>query len=75
MSESKIYRLKGVIVHQGLSEAGHYFSLVKINKKWYEFNDNQITETSEEEIANLSYGEHTFKCNRNAYLLIYEQIE
>jgi ubiquitin C-terminal hydrolase len=27
----KVYKLKGIIVHQGVSEAGHYLSLIKHN--------------------------------------------
>ena len=38
------YKLKGIIIHQGSSESGHYYSLIqdrKMHKKehWYEFND------------------------------------
>lgn len=33
------YRLKGVIVHMGISDAGHYVSYAKYNDVWYEFND------------------------------------
>lgn len=65
------YSLKGVIVHQGLSEAGHYFSLIKVGNKWYEFNDNQAMEIYEANVINYGYGESTGKCNKNAYLLIY----
>jgi ubiquitin C-terminal hydrolase len=39
--------LKGIIIHQGLSEAGHYFSLIRLNGKWFEFNDKFIEEVKE----------------------------
>ncbi len=42
MAENEHYKLKGIIVHQGISEAGHYFSIIKLKDKWYEFNDNFI---------------------------------
>ena len=42
--EGQFYNLKGIIVHQGLSDVGHYFSLIKIKEKWYEFNDTYVDE-------------------------------
>ena len=42
MADDVSYLLKGIIVHQGLSEAGHYFSMIRLDGIWYEFNDNYI---------------------------------
>ena len=40
------YKLKGIVVHSGTSDSGHYYSFIKDreeskdeNSKWYEFND------------------------------------
>ena len=40
------YQLKGVVVHNGTSETGHYYAFIKDREetkdddgKWYEFND------------------------------------
>lgn len=37
--EDYAYHLKGVVVHAGTAEAGHYYSFIKDDSKWYEFND------------------------------------
>ncbi len=29
------YRLRGVVVHYGSSQAGHYYSYIKSNKDWF----------------------------------------
>lgn len=42
------YKLVGIIIHTGISEAGHYFSLIKLGEdKWYEFNDVFVGEIKE----------------------------
>ncbi len=43
------YRLKGVVVHTGTSEGGHYYSLIRDNRKekWLKFNDQNVVEFEE----------------------------
>ena len=44
VNETK-YNLKGVVIHTGTSEGGHYYSLVKDNnsqQKWLKFNDQNV---------------------------------
>ena len=43
------YQLKGVVVHNGTSETGHYYAFIKDREetkdeegKWYEFNDTHV---------------------------------
>lgn len=39
------YRLKGTIIHYGISEAGHYTSYIKLeNGEWKYFDDDKISE-------------------------------
>ena len=38
------YKLTGVIVHSGVAESGHYYSYIRKNGKWYEFNDTKVRE-------------------------------
>ena len=35
------YKLKGVVVHYGTTEGGHYYSFIKHREQnqWFEFND------------------------------------
>ena len=37
------YRLCGIIIHSGSAESGHYYSLIKINDQWFEFNDKRVS--------------------------------
>ena len=45
------YRLKGVVIHTGTSEGGHYYSLIRDNKgdqsKWLKFNDQNVVSFDE----------------------------
>ena len=44
------YKLKGVVVHNGTSDSGHYYAFIKDREetkgdedgKWYEFNDTYV---------------------------------
>ena len=37
------YRLKGIVIHYGISEAGHYTSYVRTSEKeWKYFDDDRI---------------------------------
>ncbi len=58
-----IYSLYGIIVHAGRStRAGHYYSFVKKNNKWYMCNDESISE-----VRNIDQ-----VLKQNAYMLIYK---
>ena len=39
-----LYDLKGVVVHSGSAEYGHYYSHILKEKTWYEFNDKRVRE-------------------------------
>ena len=59
------YKLKGAIVHQGLSStSGHYYALINQNGKFYIVNDNDTSElTCAQFLQEL----------KNAYLVFYEK--
>ncbi|OMJ94549.1 hypothetical protein SteCoe_2188 [Stentor coeruleus] len=68
------YQLKGVIIHHGLAEQGHYYSFIRHEEHWYEFNDTNITLSTEEEVRTAGFGK--FKSSHSvptAYILIYER--
>jgi ubiquitin C-terminal hydrolase len=73
--QNQLYRLRGVIVHSGLAEAGHYKSLVLLNGKWWLFDDDQSEILSSRQFSTACYGVHE---NINlvdtscAYVLIYQ---
>ena len=37
------YKLIGTIHHNGNLQYGHYYSKIKIENEWYEFNDSLVT--------------------------------
>jgi ubiquitin C-terminal hydrolase len=76
MDDNNRYKLRGVIIHQGFSETGHYFSIIKLNGKWYEFNDKSISEMTEAQVIAYSFGDQESKGGgRNAYMVIYEKAQ
>ncbi|KAI5170992.1 ubiquitin carboxyl-terminal hydrolase 7 [Nematocida sp. LUAm3] len=70
------YKLYAVNVHMGdgLSE-GHYYAYIKKNSNWYKFNDCYVTESSEREAVEGTFGgSHEYKNKQktaNAYYLVY----
>ena len=81
------YNLRGVVIHVGTAESGHYYSLIKDdNAKWLEFNDNIVRPFDPKDLASEAYGGEE-KLNignigntkgikekaRNAYLLFYQR--
>ncbi len=68
------YTLRGAIIHQGSAESGHYYSLIKDEEKWYEFNDTEITSFDERQIPEVAFGGSMDRqhANRSAYILFYE---
>lgn len=57
------YKLKGVVVHNGTSETGHYYAFIKDreeskdeNGKWYEFNDTLVDHFDPKNIPDECFG-------------------
>ena len=48
------FSLIGGIYHQGTMEFGHYYSIIKIQDNWVEFNDNYITKVKNMEFSSNS---------------------
>ena len=71
--EQTKYKLHGIIMHYGSAQFGHYISYVKERKeggKWYCFNDQLITEISEERVLRAASGADA---GRSGYLLFYDR--
>ncbi|KAL7030881.1 hypothetical protein ACKWTF_006814 [Chironomus riparius] len=60
-----IYSLYGISNHMGSTHGGHYVASCKhpVTKKWFEYNDNFVSETRESSLVSSS-----------AYLLFYERV-
>lgn len=77
------YTLKGTVIHHGTSEAGHYYSYIKIAKdQWYEFNDEWIDKFDLADLKDEAFGgaeESQYlegeKKAKNAYILFYQRNE
>lgn len=56
------YTLHAVFVHVGNSaELGHYKALVKIDEKWYQFDDEEVSEIYWAQVTGKSYGDFLTK--------------
>ena len=52
-----IYTCRGVIVHSGSSENGHYYTFIKDkNEEWFKFNDSIVEYAYEYEVYDNNYG-------------------
>jgi ubiquitin C-terminal hydrolase len=52
--EEKTFYLRGFIYHMGSTHGGHYVYYGKKNDKWYLYNDSSVTETSNDQIEQLT---------------------
>ena len=72
------YKLRGVVVHSGSADSGHYYSFIEAEEnEWYEFNDDEVMPFDPQRLPDESFGsrEGYEECKiRNAYLLIYQKI-
>lgn len=69
--ESK-YSLKGIILHRGSGEEGHYVSVVcNEGKKWLLFDDEKVSECSPATLLETAYG--TQIPEKSAYMLFYSK--
>lgn len=78
-----IYKLKGVLVHSGTAEFGHYYSFILVDGKWIEFNDTKVAEfdPSTENIKKEWFGAEVegglfpfSNSSKSAYMLFYEKL-
>ena len=71
------FYLKGVVIHQGKANGGHYYSFIKNDKdEWFCFNDEKVSRIDKEKIIDISFGgyyKNRVKSISNAYTLFYER--
>ena len=80
------YKLKGVVLHEGTVERGHYTSLVREKNEWLKFDDTEVKEISSSEVEREGFGDQAVSFINgmsdismytqivNAYILIYERV-
>ena len=63
-SKTNIYNLQCMGIHDGGVNSGHYYAICKnfLDKKWYIYNDEDVSEISEEKIL-----------SQNPYLFVYKR--
>ena len=54
------YELRGVVIHSGTAQGGHYYSLIRdrgvVEPAWYTFDDKRVTPFDVTDIAETAYG-------------------
>ena len=56
------YKLKGIVIHMGIADSGHYYSLIQERgvengqANWYEFNDTIVKNFEERDIPDEAFG-------------------
>lgn len=67
------YDLSGIVMHNGGTGSGHYFSYCKLaDNNWYQFNDSSFSEVNDPKaMLNEAYGNG--KSSLSAYLLVYKK--
>lgn len=67
INETSQFSLRGVIIHSGFADSGHYYSLIKDKKdgksRWLEFNDQYVTNFDLTRLPYVAFGK------KEAYLL------
>jgi ubiquitin carboxyl-terminal hydrolase 9/24 len=79
------YQLKGIVVHMGTADSGHYYSFIqdRNSRDWIEFNDSLVKGFNPDDIPSEAFGgQERWPSNaatpmkekfRNAYMLVYER--
>lgn len=80
------YELKGVLVHSGSAESGHYYSFIKDRKteNWLKFDDRNVDYFNIDHLKEETFGGDSnngwsssgqyYQFTKSAYMLIYERI-
>ena len=79
-----VYELCSILVHRGVANGGHYYSLIKTRDgrdTWMKFNDEVVTPFDVTNIPGECFGglrqrrcsDEYVQCESNAYMLFYEK--
>lgn len=69
------YELRGVVMHEGTADFGHYTSYIKdlSTDKWFLYNDSYVTEVTVEEVLEKGAGKEGHSLS--GYILFYDRID
>lgn len=75
LEADQLYELFAIVVHIGTGiRYGHYIAIIKKKHTWYVYDDDHVTEISEEQLQ-LTYGSTYTTGNQDAYLLFYQTVK
>lgn len=75
-------KLKGIIVHSGSADVGHYYTIVQQDGRWIKLDDSRTSFFTTSSLDSECYGgtfttsdewAHLGEQSKNAYVLIYEK--
>lgn len=64
------YKLKGIIIHQGNANYGHYYSFVRVGDSWLCCDDMRVEKVDEERVFQIAQGRGE-KESEGCYCLVY----
>jgi ubiquitin C-terminal hydrolase len=71
------YSLVGIVVHSGMADSGHYFSIIRDPEHiglWHKFNDDAVTAIQNLDLKQFYGGNFSGKhVHTNAYILVYQR--
>ena len=76
-----MYNLRGVVIHQGKANKGHYYSLCRDedSNTWYQLDDEDVSEFDINTLSEFAFGgkdlEEEYMEKGNAFLLFYQRRE
>lgn len=81
------YKLRGMIVHTGTANSGHYYSFIQERQQhggeegqWFKFNDRNVAPWDPEQLADVCFGDNpkapiAYGGRPSAYMLFYDRIQ
>jgi ubiquitin C-terminal hydrolase len=75
------YRLRGVVVHTGSANGGHYYSYIQERTSdgsegnWFQFNDQSVTPFDPVQLPDATFGFNKVGYATNGYLLFYDRVK
>ena len=68
LKKNALYTLKGIVIHSGTLNSGHYYSLIKDDDgEWYEFNDRMVTKIRKSQIPTMAFGGYSIIQSYHGY--------
>jgi hypothetical protein len=71
--EKTKYVIFSIIIHEGSADSGHFYCFVRMQDKWFKFNDFFVREMDETEVYETAYGFEGSAAN--AYCVFYMEEE